>query len=142
MAQDSLCSGPDPLEPCHARSFAVIQMILRITSDTMRTECFSHRFLRFSYGASVIVACGLCLSFLASRAFAASPVGLWYAEGGAAEVQIFQCADALCGKVVWLRSPLGDDGCELRDDKNPDATLRARAIVGLLALTGLKAGRR
>ena len=85
-----------------------------------------------------IAACGIGLTFIASRAFAASPVGLWYAEGGAAEVQVFPCADEFCGKVVWLHSPLGEDGCELRDDKNPDSALRNRAIIGLLVLTGLK----
>jgi len=85
-----------------------------------------------------IAACGIGLTFIASKAFAASPVGLWYAEGGAAEVQVFPCADEFCGKVVWLHSPLGEDGCELHDDKNPDSALRNRAIIGLLVLTGLK----
>ena len=104
----------------------------------MRSEVFPIRFNRFFHSLLLIGACGLFLNLLALRAFAASAVGLWYAEGGAAEVQIFQCAEALCGKVVWLRSPLGDDGCDLRDDKNPDSTLRNRAIVGLLVLTGLR----
>ena len=84
------------------------------------------------------LACGICFNLFAPQAFAASPVGLWYAEGGAAEVQVFPCADELCGKVVWLRSPLGDDGCELRDDNNPDFSLRNRDIVGLVVLTGLR----
>jgi uncharacterized protein (DUF2147 family) len=93
---------------------------------------------RLSLRALLIAACGMGLNFIASKAFAASPVGLWYAEGGAAEVQVFPCADEFCGRVVWLRSPLGEDGCELRDDKNPDSALRNRAIIGLLVLTGLK----
>jgi len=71
-------------------------------------------------------------------AFAASPVGLWYAEGGAAEVAIYPCSDGLCGRVVWLRSPIGDDGCELRDDKNPDPAARGKTIIGLIVLHGLK----
>jgi uncharacterized protein (DUF2147 family) len=70
--------------------------------------------------------------------FAASPVGLWYAEGGAAEVEIHPCSDGLCGRVVWLRSPIGDDGCELRDDKNPDPVARGKTIIGLVVLHGLK----
>ena|SRR5215472_7264280 len=88
--------------------------------------------------ALLISACAMGLAFVASQAFGATPVGLWFAEGGAAEVQIFLCGDDFCGKVVWLRSPLGEDGCELRDDNNPDSTLRRRAIVGLVVLTGLK----
>jgi uncharacterized protein (DUF2147 family) len=70
--------------------------------------------------------------------FAASPVGLWYAEGGAAEVEIRLCSDGLCGRVVWLRSPIGDNGCELRDDKNPDPAARGKTIIGLVVLHGLK----
>ena len=104
----------------------------------MVIQYFVLRRIPFACKALLTIACGVCLNLFASRAFGAGPVGLWYAEGGAAEVQIFQCADELCGKVVWLRSPLGDDGCELRDDKNPDLSLRSRNIVGLLVLTGLK----
>ena len=70
--------------------------------------------------------------------FAASPLGLWYAEGGAAEVEIRACSDGLCGRVVWLRSPIGDNGCELHDDKNPDPAARGKPIIGLVVLHGLK----
>ncbi len=104
----------------------------------MEIPFFALRCDRFSSRALLIAACGMCLTLFASKAFGASPLGLWYAEGGAAEVQVCRCADALCGKVVWLRSPLGEDGCEVRDDKNPDSTLRSRAIIGLVVLTGLK----
>ena len=93
---------------------------------------------RLPLRALFIAACGMGLTFIASKTLAASPVGLWYAEGGAAEVQVFPCADEFCGRVIGLRSPLGEDGCELRDDKNPDSALRNRAIIGLLVLTGLK----
>ena len=92
----------------------------------------------FWFRTLLLVVCGIWLGPFASAAFAASPVGLWYAEGGAAEVQILPCSNALCGKVVWLRSPLGEDGCELRDDENPDFNSRNRTIVGLEVLSGLK----
>ena len=69
---------------------------------------------------------------------AATPVGLWYAEGGAAQVAIAPCGDALCGQVVWLRSPLDEDGCDLRDRNNPDPALRRRKVTGLEILQGLK----
>jgi len=68
----------------------------------------------------VLFATGVLLGCFQTVALAASPVGLWYAEGGAAEVEIRPCSDGLCGKIVWLRSPIGDDGSELRDEKNPD----------------------
>jgi len=69
--------------------------------------------------------------------FAATPVGVWYAEGGAAQVEIRQCENALCGRVVWLRSPLADDGCALQDQHNPEPALRNRSILGLEILQGL-----
>lgn len=45
--------------------------------------------------------------------WAATPLGLWYAEGGAVQVEIRECDTALCGRVVWLRSPLDTQGCAL-----------------------------
>jgi uncharacterized protein (DUF2147 family) len=38
---------------------------------------------------------------------------------------------------VWLRSPLDDDGCDLRDRHNPDPGLRRRKVTGLEILHGL-----
>jgi uncharacterized protein (DUF2147 family) len=82
---------------------------------------------------------GLATVSLARTVFAAGPVGVWYAEGGAARVQIDPCADALCGRVVWLRSPFDENGCDQRDGRNPDPALRDRPLVGLEVLTGLQA---
>jgi len=82
---------------------------------------------------------GLATVSLARTVSAASPVGVWYAEGGAARVQIDPCADAICGRVVWLRSPFDEDGCDQRDGRNPDPALRDRPLVGLEVLTGLQA---
>ncbi len=96
------------------------------------------RCCRFWFRTLLVLVCGMWLDLFVSAAFAASPIGLWYAEGGAAEVQIVPCSNVLCGKVVWLRSPLGEDGCELRDDNNPDLNSRNRTIVGLEVLSGLK----
>ncbi len=67
----------------------------------------------------------------ANRTSAASPLGRWYAEGGAAQVEIVPCDKDLCGRVVWLRSPFDEDGCELRDRNNPSPALRARPVLGL-----------
>lgn len=76
----------------------------------------------------------------AATAAAGTAAGLWYAEGGAAQVEIAPCDDGLCGRVVWLRSPLDERGCELRDERNPDARLRDRGVVGLEVLRGLTPG--
>jgi uncharacterized protein (DUF2147 family) len=66
------------------------------------------------------------------------PLGLWWAEGGAAQVELRRCDDELCGRVVWLRSPFGDDGCDLRDEHNPDVAKRTRPVLGMDVLAGLK----
>jgi glucans biosynthesis protein C len=79
------------------------------------------------------------LPFSASTAAAATPEGRWYAEGGAAQVEIASCGESLCGRVVWLRSPFDENGCELTDRENPDGALRDRPIVGLEILRDLRA---
>lgn len=100
---------------------------LRIPSDGQRW-CFLFAIWLFS----------TVLWGLVTPAFAATPVGLWYAEGGAAQVEIRACGDPLCGRIVWLRSPLDETGCELRDRSNDDASLRDRPLLGLEILQGLK----
>jgi uncharacterized protein (DUF2147 family)/surface polysaccharide O-acyltransferase-like enzyme len=61
----------------------------------------------------------------------ASPFGRWYAEGGAAQVEITQCGGALCGRVASLRAPFDEHGCELRDVHNPEPQRRSRPVLGL-----------
>lgn len=91
--------------------------------------------LRSAAAASVLAA----LVLAAGSAFAdPAPHGRWYAEGGAAQVEIDSCGDALCGRIVWLRAPFDEDGCELTDRFNPEEDLRARPLVGLPILTGLE----
>ena len=68
----------------------------------------------------------------------ATPIGRWYAEGGAAQVEIDACDDSLCGRVIWLRSPFDEHGCPLYDVKNADPDRRARAVIGMEILRGLR----
>lgn len=90
---------------------------------------------RWLFAASLF---GAALLGLAAPVFAATPVGLWYAEGGAAQVEIRACGDAVCGRIVWLRSPFDETGCDLRDRSNSNASLRDRPLLGLEVLQGLK----
>jgi uncharacterized protein (DUF2147 family) len=66
-----------------------------------------------------------------------SPEGLWWAEGGAAQVRVAPCDEELCAHVEWLRSPFDDNGCVLVDTHNPDPGLRARRVQGMRILEGL-----
>lgn len=75
---------------------------------------------------------------LAAPALAQEPaeVGTWLTEKGDAHIQIAPCGEALCGKIVWLKTPLDDDGKEKLDKHNPDESLRHRPIIGLTLITG------
>jgi uncharacterized protein (DUF2147 family) len=64
----------------------------------------------------------------------ASPLGRWVTEGGSSHVEIYRCGDALCGRIAWLREPIGKDGKPKRDSKNPDPARRAQTIEGLTFL--------
>ena len=88
--------------------------------------------------AAAVLVAALMTGSLARAASGATPIGRWYAEGGAAQVEISACCEALCGRVVWLRSPFDDDGCDLRDGRNPDPALRDRPLIGLQVLSGLR----
>jgi len=78
----------------------------------------------------------------AEPAPAAGPLGSWYAEGGAAQVDVAPCGEEVCGTIVWLRSPYDENGCELADRNNPDVSRRTRRLIGLRILSGLRRSRR
>lgn len=73
-----------------------------------------------------------------AAAFAQDVVGQWKLEDGSAIVEVYQEGDVFNGKVVWLQNPTEADGSPAVDDKNPDAKLRTRQIIGLNMLSGLK----
>lgn len=81
----------------------------------------------------------MTFALLSAPARADDPTGLWWAEGGAAQVRIDRCGAAFCGRVVWLRSPFDAFGCALRDAENPEPALREREVIGLELLRGLRA---
>ena len=85
------------------------------------------------------VATLLILASVMTSEAAPSPVGRWYAEGGAAQVEVEPCGDTLCARVVWLRSPYDDNGCTLSDKHNPNPALRGRPMIGIDLLNGLQA---
>lgn len=69
----------------------------------------------------------------------AKAVGVWYDDTGKGAVEIFPCDNKLCGRIVWLKEPLGKDGKPLFDGHNPQAEMRSRPICGLQVLGGLTA---
>lgn len=59
--------------------------------------------------------------------------GRWLSESGKGVIEIYPCADKLCGKLVWLSDPIRD-GAPAVDRSNPDAALRQRPLCGLTML--------
>lgn len=60
------------------------------------------------------------------------PTGVWLTQAGDAKVQVSRCGGALCGKVVWLRTPIDSaTGRPQVDDKNQNPSLRTRPIIGI-----------
>ena len=63
--------------------------------------------------------------------------GVWMIEDEVA-IAVSDCGgDALCGRIVWLRTPHDAAGHPKRDEMNPDAALRDRPLCGLTVLDGL-----
>ena len=116
------------------RPFAVSRFLLGMRPQV----CPLRRPIRLAPSVAATVAV-TCIGVVGS-ARAATPVGLWYAERGAARVAVEPCGRELCGRVVWLRSPFDDEGCDLRDRNNPEPALRQRPVVGLEILHGLTPG--
>lgn len=100
------------------------------------------KILRAVIGSIGTVAVCLCFVLSASQARAAgldlSPVGVWATAGNDSHVKIEKCGTNLCGTIVWLKDPLGDDGKDAVDSKNPDPSLRNHKLVGLLLLSGFE----
>jgi uncharacterized protein (DUF2147 family) len=71
-----------------------------------------------------------------ARADDAAATGLWLDQTGKAVIDIEPCADKLCGKIVWLKNPLNDQGRKKTDIHNPDAALQGRPLCGLPVLSG------
>ena len=93
---------------------------------------------RLARQAAALLLIGLASAVLPAAADGATPIGRWYAEGGAAQVEISPCDDTLCGRVVWLRAPFDEHGCELRDRFNADPLLRGRSVIGIEIMQGLQ----
>lgn len=96
-------------------------------------------FIRWTSGAAVVAALGLG-SAAAGTPVAPDPasLGLWLTEKKGVLVELYPCADAVCGRIVWLRKPFRRSGEIRRDRHNPDPNLRSRLWCGSEVIEGLK----
>lgn len=81
----------------------------------------------------------------ATTAFGAAQngiLGIWKTEKDESKVEIFQCGEKICGKIVWLKNPKytdsndGQVGTPIIDRNNPDPALRSRPLIGLQIMDG------
>lgn len=89
------------------------------------------------------IALALLFVFASPPAFAADPLGLWLTEDGEAKVQIYNCGQALCGKLAWLKDPNDPETKKPKLDKfNKDASKKSRPVLGLDIISGMKPSRK
>jgi uncharacterized protein (DUF2147 family) len=75
---------------------------------------------------------------------AADPLGKWYTADNDSQVRITNCGGALCGTLVWLKTPIDPaTGQPKLDKNNADAAKQSRPLLGVpivLAMTPSGAG--
>jgi Delta7-sterol 5-desaturase len=67
--------------------------------------------------------------------------GNWATRGFGSIVQFRPCAgaaDTMCGRIIWLWEPNDERGRARTDAHNPDRALRARALIGVEIVSGLR----
>lgn len=80
-----------------------------------------------------------CCAAFATAAVAGEGLdGFWMDSDGEVILEIRPCGAARCGKVAWLKQPLGPDGRALRDYRNPDPALQRRPVCGLEVVSGFR----
>ena len=72
-------------------------------------------------------------------ALAADPNGVWLTQTGGSRIRLADCAGALCGTIIWLKEPTDPDTRKPKLDKNnSDASKRARPLLGVQIVLGMK----
>ena len=75
---------------------------------------------------------------LAGPAFAQDATGLWQTETNGGQVEISHCGNSLCGKLVTSNHIKADPA--VKDEKNKDASLRARPLKNMQMLYDFTGG--
>ncbi|WFE88360.1 DUF2147 domain-containing protein [Roseibium porphyridii] len=83
---------------------------------------------------SMIAAAALAAGFVTASStlsLAADAKGDWVRPNGASKIRISSCGAALCGKLIWLKTPRNDTN-------NPDASLREQPLLGARIVKSMK----
>ena len=65
-------------------------------------------------------------------------LGHWVNDKKLLVVEVYQCEDNLCARIIWYAKSYRRSGEFKRDKKNPDPALRERGWCGIEVITGLK----
>ena len=63
-------------------------------------------------------------------------IGRWVPAEQDSIIELYQCGDEMCGRILTLDEPLDDSGKAKVDRNNRDESLRGRPILGMDLLTG------
>ena len=77
-------------------------------------------------GASSVIAAPLALQ------------GTWIWDDGRAGVEFHACGEALCGRIIWLKTDVQPGAAPMLDAKNANAALRKRRVFGIDYITEVK----
>ena len=89
---------------------------------------------KFAVAISLVILSGAALAETVNE-----PTGIWLTQAGDAKVQITRCGQAICGTIVWLKSPIDSATGKMQiDDKNPNPEKARRPIIGLNLFLGMK----
>lgn len=90
--------------------------------------------------AWVVAGCVLVLTPLWCLGQSAGDIeGIWLrGDKKNYKVEIYPCGELYCGKIIWLKEPLDENGNPRLDKYNPDPLQRQRPLMGIDVLTGFK----
>ena len=60
----------------------------------------------------------------------------WYTLDNKSKVQVYKCGEKICGKFIWVKEPLTEEGKPKVDINNEDESVRGKPIIGLVMLNG------
>ncbi len=85
---------------------------------------------------SKAILAGLGTTVFLAGVGSADPTGVWLTPNGDSHIEIRACGEKLCGRLAWFTEPRTADGTLKLDEKNKNAALRTRPLLGLVMMSG------
>jgi uncharacterized protein (DUF2147 family) len=98
-----------------------------LTFSPLNPSCMKAIFFRALFALVATAS----ISGIAAAQSADAILGEWYTQDRDAKIKIEKLGDRYVGSLVWLQTPLNEEGKPKVDKKNPVVSLRTRPILGL-----------